>query len=85
MAQQVSLALGITLGGYALTVSSLATGEPTSAAINFTFAFLGIGVVSATSAWMMAKLPKDAGAEMASRAREGREVAEPKAEQRSAT
>jgi len=85
MAQQVSLALGITLGGYALTVSSLATGEPTSAAINFTFAFLTIGAMSASSALMMAKLPRDAGKEMATRARSGREVAEPKVEQRSAT
>jgi EmrB/QacA subfamily drug resistance transporter len=85
MAQQVSLALGVTLGGYALTVSSLATGEPTSAAINFTFAFLSIGVISASSALMMARLPRDAGGEMASRARGGREVAEPKVEQRPAT
>jgi MFS family permease len=78
MAQQLSLALGITIGGYALTVASLATGQPLEAAINFTFAFLTVGLVSASSVWMMLKLAPDAGAEMSGKAEPGQEVTEPK-------
>ncbi|MEG3192880.1 MFS transporter [Lysobacter sp. D1-1-M9] len=85
MAQQVSLAIGVTIGGYALGVASAATGQPIEAAINFGFAFLTVGLVSASSAWMMARLAPDAGAEMAGRAEAGREVSEPKPAQRPGT
>ncbi|MFC4728649.1 MFS transporter [Coralloluteibacterium thermophilus] len=85
MVQQVSLTLGIAVGGYALQLASVATGAPIEAVINFGFAFLTVGLISASSAWMMWRLPRDAGAEMAGRAEAGREVAEQKAEQRSAT
>ena len=78
MAQQVSLALGVTIGGYALTVSSVATGQAMDAAINFTFAFLTVGLVSASSTWMMLRLAPDAGAEMSGKAMPGEEVTEPK-------
>ncbi|MCD9028135.1 MFS transporter [Luteimonas sp. BDR2-5] len=78
MAQQVSLALGVTIGGYALTLSSLATGTPTDAVINFTFAFLTVGLVSASSVLMMLRLAPDAGAEMSGRAKPGEEITEPK-------
>ncbi|WDS37216.1 MFS transporter [Pseudoxanthomonas sp.] len=79
VAQQVSLSLGITLGGYALTVAAVATGTETAAPINFTVAFLVIGLVSACSTLSMRKLSADAGAEMAGHARPGEEVHEPKA------
>jgi MFS family permease len=85
MAQQVALAIGVTIGGYALTVASLASGLPMDAAINFTFAFLTVGLVSASSAWMMLRLAPDAGAEMSGKARPGEEVAEPKPLQRPGT
>ena len=85
MAQQVALAAGVTIGGYALTVASLASGLPMDAAINFTFAFLTVGLVSASSAWMMLRLAPDAGAEMSGKARPGEEVAEPKPLQRPGT
>lgn len=78
VAQQVSLSLGITLGGYALTVASIATGTQTSAPVNFTIAFVVIGLVSACSVLSMRRLAPDAGAEMAGRARAGQEVHEPK-------
>ncbi len=78
MVQQVSLALGVTIGGYALSVASLATGQATGAPINFTFAFLTIGLVSASSVHAMRKLAPDAGAEMAGRAKPGEEIHEPK-------
>ena len=48
-------------------------------------AFAAVALVSAVSAWMMWKLPRDAGAEMAGRAQPGGEVAEPKPAQLPAT
>ncbi|QDH69623.1 MFS transporter [Marilutibacter alkalisoli] len=78
MAQQVSLAMGITIGGSALSVASVASGQPMDAAINFGFAFLTVGLISASSVLMMLRLSPDAGAEMSGRARPGEEVTEPK-------
>lgn len=85
MAQQVSLAIGVAIGGYALMTASLATGEPMEAVVNFGFAFLTVGLVSASSVWMMWRLPPDAGAEMAGHAQAGKELSDPKAAQRPAT
>ncbi len=85
MVQQVALALGVTIGGYALTLSSVATGAPADAAINFGFAFLTVGLLSATSIVMMLRLAPDAGAEMSGRARPGEELAEPRPASRPGT
>ncbi|MGV8940723.1 MAG: MFS transporter [Lysobacter sp.] len=85
MAQQVSLAIGVTIGGYALSISSVLTGQPLDAVINFAFAFLTVGLISASSAWMMLRLKDDAGAEMAGRAQAGREISEPRPAQRPGT
>jgi hypothetical protein len=52
---------------------------------NFYLAFLGVGLISASSVWMMWRLPRNAGAEMSGRARPGKEVAEPKPAQLPAT
>ena len=85
MAQQLSLAIGVTIGGYALGLASAATGEPLEAVVNFGFAFLTVGLISASSIAMMLRLAPDAGAEMAGRAEPGKEVVEPKPEQRPGT
>jgi EmrB/QacA subfamily drug resistance transporter len=82
MAQQVALALGVTIGGFALSLAGTLSGRADDAPINFTFAFLTVGLVSVVSTWQMRRLAPDAGAEMAGRAQAGREVAEPKAESR---
>ena len=82
MAQQFSLALGVAIGGYGLQIAGEITGTGYTEASNFFWAFLTVGLVSASSAWVMFRLPRDAGAEMAGRAEAGREVAEPKAAQR---
>ncbi len=82
MAQQVALALGVTLGGYALSLAGTLTGRPGDDPLNFTFAFLSVGLISALSVLEMRRLPPDAGAEMAGHAQAGREVAEPKVEAR---
>lgn len=85
MMQQFSLALGVAVGGYALQLAGAFSGRGYAEAGNFSWAFLTVGLISALSAWVMFRLPADAGAEMAGRARAGHEVAEPKAAQRPAT
>lgn len=85
VAQQIALALGVTLGGYALSLAGTLTGQPDGAAINFTFAFLSVGLVSLASTLQMRRLARDAGAEMAGRAETGREVAGQKPEPRAQT
>lgn len=78
MVQQIALAAGVTVGGYALTVASLATGQPIEAGVNFTWSFLAIALISGSSALIMWRLVPDAGAEMSGRAKAGEEVAEPR-------
>ena len=56
--------------------------QPLGALDNYALAFVAIGLVSASSVWMMRGLAPDAGAEMAGRARPGEEVTEPKPEAR---
>lgn len=85
MMQQLALALGVTVGGYALSLASAATGRPVEALVNFELAFLTVGLISASSFWMMRRLAPDAGAEMSGRARPGEEVTEPKPEARPGT
>ena len=77
MVQQLSTAIGVTVGSYLLGVSSLATGTPETAVVNFSFAFAAVGVISASSVFAFRRLAPEAGAEMAGRAVAGREVGEP--------
>ncbi|MBS0211731.1 MAG: MFS transporter [Proteobacteria bacterium] len=85
MMQQFSLALGVAVAGYALQIVGAIAQRPATAAANFGPAFAIVGAISALSVWMMFRLPADAGAEMAGRAQAGKEIAEPKAQQRPAT
>jgi hypothetical protein len=85
MMQQLSLSLGIAIGGYLLQLVGLVAGRPATDVHNFYVALLGVGLISASSALMMWRLPHEAGAEMAGRGRPGKEVAEPKPAQLPAT
>jgi EmrB/QacA subfamily drug resistance transporter len=85
MAQQLSTAIGVTIGSYALDVASAATGQPETATINFAFAFATVGLVSASSWFAFRKLAPDAGAEMAGHAQAGKEVLVPQAANRPGT
>ena len=85
MMQQLSLALGVTIGGHALQLAGEFGGREVNDPVNFAWAFTVVGLLSATSVFMMRRLPADAGAEMAGHGEIGREVAEQKPEQRSAT
>jgi len=75
MMQQLSLSLGVAIGGYALQVAGRLTQTTTMTPVNFMIAFVVVAAVSATSAWFMWRLPPEAGAEMARRA--PRETAAP--------
>jgi len=85
MMQQLSLSMGVAIGGYILEIAGLIGDRPSTDVHNFYIAFVVVGLVSASSAWMMWRLPRNAGAEMAGRAKPGQEIAEPKVEQRPAT
>lgn len=85
MMQQLSLSMGVAVGGYVLEFAGLLGGRPATDVHNFYVAFVVVGLISASSAWMMWRLPRDAGAEMSGRAQAGKEITEPKAEQRPAT
>ena len=82
MAQQLSLALGVTIGGFALSAADRLSGAGAEAPVNFTFAFLTVGLISLASVLQMRRLAPDAGAEVSGRAVAGREVTEPKVESR---
>jgi EmrB/QacA subfamily drug resistance transporter len=85
MVQQLSLSLGIAIGGYLLQLAGLLRNAPATDVQNFYLAFVGVGAVAAASSFVMARLPREAGAEMAGRAHPGEEVAEPKVAQRPGT
>jgi hypothetical protein len=85
MMQQLSLSLGVAIGGYLLQIVGLASDRPATDVHNFYLAFLGVGLISASCVFFMWRLPRNAGAEMSGRGRLGREVAEPKPAQLPAT
>lgn len=67
MGQQLSQTAGVATGALALEVILSAHGDTHLSWYHFPPAFLLIGLISATSLFMFARLPRDAGAEMASR------------------
>ncbi|MFT4257724.1 MAG: MFS transporter [Pseudoxanthomonas sp.] len=74
MMQQLALGMGVAIGGYALEIAGVLRGTETTAVHNFYWAFAAMGLISASSIWWMWQLPRDAGAEMAGRAKVGQEV-----------
>jgi MFS family permease len=85
MMQQLSLSLGVAIGGYILEIVGVLGHRASTDVHNFYVAFVVVGVISGSSAWMMSRLPRNAGAEMAGHAQPGQEITEPKVEQRPAT
>jgi MFS family permease len=77
MMQQLSLALGVAIGGYALEIVGTLAGRAATDLGNFAWGFLVVGLISASSAWWAWRLPRDAGAEMAGRARTSPEAGDP--------
>lgn len=72
MLQQLSLSTGVAVAGYALEIIGAVADRPSTTLGNFYWAFLAVGLVSATSAWWAWRLPRNAGAELAGRVRERR-------------
>lgn len=68
VAQQLSLSVGVTVGAAVLEAMSYGAGRTEVAVGDFRVAFLVVGVISATSALLMTRLPLDAGDEVSGRA-----------------
>jgi EmrB/QacA subfamily drug resistance transporter len=66
--QQLSLSLGVAIAGFALQLSGEWSHSDATALANFRVAFFVVGLISMSSAWLMWKLPKDAGNAMSGRA-----------------
>jgi hypothetical protein len=79
MLQQLSLSLGVAIAGYLLEIVGVIGQQPPTAVANFYWAFLGVGLISMSSALWMWHLPRNAGAEMAGRGRANRDAAESEA------
>jgi EmrB/QacA subfamily drug resistance transporter len=67
VAQQLSLSAGVALGGAAVELTVWSKAEATISAADFPPAFLLIAAISAASVFIFARLPPDAGAELAHR------------------
>jgi EmrB/QacA subfamily drug resistance transporter len=67
VAQQLSLSAGVALGGATVELMVWSKADPIITAADFPPAFLVIAVISAASAVIFARLPADAGAELAHR------------------
>jgi MFS family permease len=77
VAQQLSVGMGVVLGGFALQMSNRLQGHATLVSQDFWPAFLTVAVAASFSIPMLMRLPPDAGAELAGR--------DPKASRASAT
>src|SRR5262245_40298381 len=77
MLQQLSLSLGVAIGGYSLEIVGVVAGRSSTDISNFTIAFLVVGLISAASAYYAWRLPRNAGAEMAGRTRGASQAADP--------
>jgi MFS family permease len=77
MLQQLSLSLGVAIGGYALEIVGVVADRSATEIGNFTVAFFVVGLISAASAYWSWRLPHNAGAELAGRARTAPETRDP--------
>ena len=67
MFQQLSLSVGVAIGGYALQLLGVARGVGATDVGNFGPAFFVVAFCSLQSVWWFLALPKDAGASLARR------------------
>ena len=67
VAQQVSISVGIAIGGLAVDLTLWARARDTIKAADFQPAFLAIAVIAGAASLLFARLPVDAGAELARR------------------
>jgi MFS family permease len=69
VAQQLSLSSGVALGALVLEVQRMGRPDATVVAGDFPLAFILVAVIAASSAFVFARLPKEAGANLSARAR----------------
>jgi len=67
VAQQVSISVGVAIGALAVDLTLWARGRTTITAADFQPAFIAIAVISACAFFVFARMPVDAGAELARR------------------
>ena len=65
--QQLSLSLGVAIAGFALQLAGEWSHSDATALANFRVAFFVVALISMSSAWLMWRLPKDAGNVMSGR------------------
>jgi len=68
VAQQLSISTGVAVGALVVDLVSRYRASPALTADDFSIAFYGVALISAAAALLFARLPKEAGAEMANRA-----------------
>lgn len=78
VAQQLAISAGVAFGALAVETSVHLRGDGTLTAADFPPAFLAVAAVSALSVLMFARLPADAGAELANRPPAPTEPSDPK-------
>jgi hypothetical protein len=66
--QQVAISVGVAVGALAVDLTLWARGHSVIAAADFQPAFLAIALIAACAAFVFARMPEDAGAELARRA-----------------
>ena len=81
VAQQLSLSAGVAIGALVLEIQRVGRHEVSVEAGDFPLAFVVVAVIAATSAFIFARLPKDAGSSLSARAGKiGGEEATPEVE-----
>ena len=81
VAQQLSLSAGVAIGALVLEIQRVGRHEVSVEAGDFPLAFVVVAVIAATSAFIFARLPKDAGSSLSARAgKVGGEEATPEIE-----
>ena len=70
VAQQLSLSAGVAVGALVLEFERMGRADPTVVAGDFPLAFMLVAVIAASSAFIFARLPKEAGASLSARSRQ---------------
>ena len=70
VAQQLALSSGVAVGALVLEFERMGRADPTVVAGDFPLAFMLVAVIAASSVFIFARLPKEAGASLSARSRQ---------------
>jgi MFS family permease len=76
VAQQLSISSGVAVGALIVDLVSKFRAHPTLTADDFSIAFYGVALIAASAALIFARMPREAGAEMANRPPPSKETEE---------